>query len=502
MTSQLRANLARRPPGYEHSIGGVLAIYSALMVVLFLASIDQTIIATALPDIVSDLGGVSSYSWPVTAYLLAFAITAPLCGKLADVYGRRRLLLVTIAIFVAGSALCASAGSMWQLVVFRALQGVGGGGIFPLVLASVGVLVPPRDRGRYQGFAGATIAVAAIAGPALGGVLVDHASWRWIFVLNLPLGGAALGLVWLTLPRESTRRERAIDWLGAIVLGAATTALLLGLMWGGRDHPWGSSHVVGALGAAAVLLAAFGLVERSAPEPILPFALLRGRAIGVGIAALALGGTALIGTMAFVPLFAQGVLGVSATSSGVVVVPFLLAAVATTILSGIWVSRTGRYKGCALGGLAILSATLAILSRLDVTATPRQLSLLAICGGLGLGLAMQVLVLAVQNAVPAGDLGSASALTHFARTIGGTLGVAVMAVLVSAGLPPGRLPRGSVPQRLPGAFREQLAGAMHPAFLFAAVCCVAAFALVAFGLREEPLRRSVRMDEEPEPARP
>jgi MFS family permease len=221
---QLRASLASRPPGYEHSVGRVLAVYSALMAALFLAALDQTVLATALPAVVSDLGGVTSYSWPVTAYLLATAVCAPLWGKLADVHGRRRLLLGAIAVFVGASAACACAGGMTQLVAFRAVQGVGGGGIFSLVLASIGAAVPPRERGRYQGFAGATVALAAIGGPALGGLLVDHAGWRWIFVLNAPLGAAALALIAVALPADRPARARSVDWPGAVALGSAGAA--------------------------------------------------------------------------------------------------------------------------------------------------------------------------------------------------------------------------------------------------------------------------------------
>src|ERR671936_2298888 len=229
------------------------------MVTLLLAALDQTIVATALPKVVSDLGGITQYSWVFTAYMLASTVTVPLYGKLGDVHGRRPLFLASIVIFLVGSALCGLAQSMTELVAFRALQGIGAGGLFPLALATVGNIVPPRDRGRYQGLIGAVFAAASIIGPAVGGFIVDNASWRWIFYVNLPVGGLALVVISITMPRRRDVRPRSIDWAGAFVLALGTTALLLGLVWGGRQYPWSSPHVVAALAAAAVLLVAFGL---------------------------------------------------------------------------------------------------------------------------------------------------------------------------------------------------------------------------------------------------
>ncbi len=490
----MRSRLARTLPGYQHSLGRVLAVYLGVMFAMFLAALDQTIIATALPHIVSDLGGVASYSWAITGYLLAATVAAPLAGKLADVHGRRTVFLAAIGIFVVGSALCGTAQDMTQLVVFRGLQGLGAGGIFPLALATVGGIVPPRERGRYQGLVGATFAAASIAGPALGGFLVDQASWRWIFYVNLPVGAVAFVLVALTQPREARRAGRSVDYPGAVVLAGGTAALLLGLVWGGRDYAWGSAEVIGAFAAAAVLLVVFALVERRARETILPFVLLRARPVAVGLAATLLGGMALLGTIAFVPLFVQGVLGKSASASGVVVTPFLIAAAGASVLSGAWVSRSGRYKANALLGFAVLAAALFLFSRMSLGTTTGRAALYAVLAGVGLGLVIQVLVLVVQNAVPAGQMGSATALIQFARTIGGTIGVAVLSAIVSAGLPPGRVPRAAEPQALPPLFRAELADAMRPAFLVAAGVCVAAFLLLVFGLEERPLRRRLEVE--------
>src|SRR5438094_8648462 len=253
----LRERLARKPPGYQFSIGRILAIYSGLMVTLFLAALDQTIVATALPKVVSDLGGITQYPWVFTAYMLTSTVTVPLYGKLGDVWGRKNLFLFAIAVFLIGSALCGLATDMTQLVIFRAVQGIGAGGLFPLSLAVIGNIGPPRDRGRWQGLIGAVFAASSIIGPAVGGFIVDNASWRWVFLVNLPVGGVALAVVSLTMPRRARRMQHSIDWLGALVLAGGTGSLLLGLVWGGRQYSWTSSHVLFALGVAVALLVAF-----------------------------------------------------------------------------------------------------------------------------------------------------------------------------------------------------------------------------------------------------
>ena len=351
----LRERLHSQPPGYNLTIGRILAIYAGLMVTLALAALDQTIVATALPRIVGDLGGITQYSWVFTAYMLTSTVTVPLYGKLGDVYGRKKLFLFSIVVFLIGSALCGAAQSMTQLVVFRAIQGIGAGGLFPLSLAVIGNIVPPRDRGRWQGLIGAVFAAASIIGPAVGGFIVDNTTWRWVFFVNLPVGGLALIVISLTMPRRAARTEHAIDWLGAGVLAAGTGSLLLGLVWGGRQYAWGSGHVVLALAAAVVLLVVFGVVERRAPEPILPFDVLRNPIVAGSVACMALVGMAMFGTISYVPLFVQGVIGTSATSSGVVLTPMILGAVCTSILTGQLVSRTGRYRWNAVLGPVVLT---------------------------------------------------------------------------------------------------------------------------------------------------
>jgi EmrB/QacA subfamily drug resistance transporter len=487
----IRDRLAATPEGYRYPLGRVLAVYGALMVTLFLAALDQTIVVTALPRIVADLGGLTSYSWIVTAYMLALTVTVPVYGKLVDVYGARRPFLGAIALFLVGSVLCALAQTMPQLVAFRALQGVGAGGLVPLALSTVGGLVPPRDRGRYQGLIGATFAAAAIGGPPLGGVIVDNASWRWIFLVNLPLGVLALVAIWLAMPREAARRDRAIDWVGAAALAAGTASLLLALVWGGHQYAWSSPEVVAAFACAALLLGAFAWIERRARETILPFEILRTRTAAVGTLALFLVGMTILGTVVYVPLFVQGVLGRSATSAGAIVVPFMLAAVVASVASGWWVSRSGRYKAVAVAGLAVLATGLALVWRMDEATGAGEVARNAALAGLGLGLAMQVLIVAVQNTVPLATMGSATALVHFSRSIGGTLGVTVMGVIAARDLPRGADVHGPLPTQLPTIVRHQLTVAIQPAFLFAALVCLAALALVAVGLGEEPLRRSL-----------
>ena len=486
---RLRTRLAQKPPGYRFTIGRILAIYAGLMVALFLAALDQTIVSTALPRIVSDLGGLSQYSWVFTAYMLASTVTVPLYGKLGDVYGRKPLFLFAIVVFLVGSALCGLAQNMTQLVVFRGVQGLGAGGLIPLAIAVVGAIIPPRDRGRYQGLIGSVFGSASIIGPAVGGVIVDHTTWRWIFYVNLPVGALALVVISVTMPRRAPQAERSIDWAGAALLAASAAPLLLGLVWGGRDYAWTSGHVIGALCFAAAAFVAFLLYERRVAEPILPFSLLRNPVVASSIAAMALVGMAMFGTISFVPLFVQGVIGTSATSSGVVLTPLLLGAVTASFISGQWVSRSGRTRPNAIAGPIVVTAGMVLLWRMDVHTSNGEAARNMVIAGVGLGLMMQVFVLTVQNAVSRAAIGSATALTQFARSIGGTLGVTILGVIVNQGLPPRASSSGFVVHRLHGAARVTLAHALRPAFL--AGMCISALVLpiVIAGVKDVQLRR-------------
>jgi len=486
---RMRERLSHKPPGYRFTIGRILAIYAGLMVALFLAALDQTIVATALPRIVSDLGGITQYSWVFTAYMLASTVTVPIYGKLGDVYGRKPLFLFAIVVFLVGSALCGIAQNMTQLVIFRGVQGIGAGGLIPLAIAVVGAIIPPRDRGRYQGLIGAVFGSASILGPAVGGFIVDNTTWRWIFYVNLPVGALALAVISVTMPRRAPQTERSIDWAGAGLLALGTTPLLLGLVWGGREYAWASGHVIGALAFAALALVAFALWERRVREPVLPFSLLRNPTVGASVAAMTLVGMAMFGTISFVPLFVQGVIGTSATSSGVVLTPLMLGAVTASFLSGQWVSRSGRTRPNAIAGPIVLTAGMVLLWRMGVHTTNGQAARDMVLAGIGLGLMMQVFVLAVQNAVPRESIGSATALTQFARSIGGTFGVTVMGVIVNQGLPAGAGTGGLVVHRLQGAQRAALAHAMRPAF-FAGMCISAlVLPIVLAGVKDVRLRR-------------
>jgi EmrB/QacA subfamily drug resistance transporter len=488
----LGQRLARKPAGYDYTIGRVLTIYAGLMVTLLLAALDQTIVATALPRIVSDLGGITQYSWVFTAYMLTSTVSVPVYGRLGDVHGRRPLMLIAVSIFLVGSALCGAAQNMTELVVCRGLQGLGAGGLFPLSLAVIGGIVPPRDRGRWQGLIGAVFASASIIGPAIGGFIVDNTTWRWIFLVNLPIGAIALVVIALTMPKRKVRAEHEIDWLGAGLLAAGTASFLLGLVWAGRDYSWTSGHVIAALAAAAAVLAVFGLVERRAREPILPFEVLRNPIVAGSVACMALVGMAMFGTISYVPLFVQGVIGTSATSSGVVLTPLMLGAVTTSFLAGQLVSRTGRYRWNVVLGPPVLALGMALLWRMNVHTTNGEAARNMVVAGIGIGSMMQVFVLSVQNAVQRARIGSATALTQFGRQMGATIGVSVMGVIVNAGLPSQAAPgEGVAIHRLPPALRDSLATALKPAFLAATCVALLVWLIAVTFVKEVTLRRSV-----------
>jgi EmrB/QacA subfamily drug resistance transporter len=488
----VRERLARRPPGYDYTIGRVLTIYAGLMVTLLLAALDQTIVATALPRIVSDLGGITQYSWVFTAYMLTSTVSVPVYGRLGDVHGRRPLMLIAVSVFLVGSALCGAAQNMTELVIFRGIQGLGAGGLFPLSLAVIGGIVPPRDRGRWQGLIGAVFAASSIIGPAVGGFIVDNTTWRWIFLVNLPVGALALVVIAVTMPKRKVRAEHEIDWLGAGVLAAGTASLLLGLVWAGRDYAWTSGHVIAALVVAVVVLGVFGLWERRAREPILPFETLRNPIVAGSIACMALVGMAMFGTISYVPLFVQGVIGVSATSSGVVLTPLMLGAVTTSVVTGQLISRTGHYRWNIFFGPPVLAFGMALLWRMDVHTTSGEAARNMVVAGIGIGSMMQVFVLSVQNVVQRARIGSATALTQFARQMGATIGVSVMGVIVNAGLP-AQAARGEgvAIHRLPPALRQSLASALKPAFLAATVVALLVWAVAVAFVKEVPLRKSV-----------
>jgi EmrB/QacA subfamily drug resistance transporter len=425
---------ADHPPQRDLSSRAIWTIFAGLMLAMLLAALDQTIVATALPTIVRDLGGAAHLSWVVTAYLLASTVTTPLWGKLGDLYGRKTLFLACIVIFLVGSGLSGTARNMTQLIAYRAVQGVGGGGLIVLAQAIIGDVVPPRERGKYQGAFGAVFGVASVAGPLLGGFFVDNLTWRWVFYVNLPIGLVALVVVAAVVPVTAARVKPSIDYVGIALLATAATCVVLVTSLGGSQWGWGSAPVVGLSILAAVCVVAFWQVERRVAEPVLPPRLFRNRVFattaGVGFVV----GFAMFGAITYLPLYLQTVQGASPTESGLRLLPLLLGLVLTSIASGQIISRTGRYRAFPIAGCAVFTVGLYLLSLMDRSTTGLQSSAFMFVLGVGLGLVMQVLVLAVQNAVDYRDLGTATSGATFFRSIGSSVGVAIFGTVFNAQL--------------------------------------------------------------------
>jgi EmrB/QacA subfamily drug resistance transporter len=412
----------------------ILVVLFGLMAGVLLAALDQSIVGTALPRIVSELGGLDQLAWVVTAYLLTATAATPLWGKISDLYGRRLVFQAAILIFLAGSALCGLSQNLPQLIAFRALQGIGGGGLMAIALSIIGDIIPPRERGRYQGYFGAVFGVASVAGPLLGGWFTDGPGWRWIFYLNLPVGIAALAVTSLALRLPAVRREHAIDYTGAIVIVLGVTSLLLYLDWAGPENGWFAPAPLALLSAALGMIALFVFVERRAAEPIIPLRLFRNPVFAVGNVYGFLAGVAMFGAIIFLPLYLQVVMGMSPTQSGLAMLPAVLGILTTSIVSGRLITRTGRYKIFPILGAAILVAALLLMSRLQVDTPYWRLALYELAFGAGLGMTMQTIVTAVQNAVELRDLGSATGATTFFRQMGGTIGAAVFGAILSSRL--------------------------------------------------------------------
>jgi EmrB/QacA subfamily drug resistance transporter len=407
--------------------------FAAIVLAMLPAVLDQTILATALPVIAGDLGSLSDVSWVVTAYVVSAAASTPLWGKLGDRYGRKLLLEIALVAFVGSSALCGAAQDITQLIVLRAIQGAAAGGLMTLAMAAVGDLVAPRERGRYQGYIAATFAVATIVGPLVGGVLVDHASWRWVFLVNLPIGVAALAGLHLRLPApDAAGTERPLDVSGAALLAGATSALMLTCIWGGSRYAWDSATVLVLIAATAILSGALLARERRAADPIVPFHLLRTGSVAIASATLFLGTAALFSVTVFVPLFLETATGATPTEAGLLLVPAMLGITVSTTLSGRAIARTGRYKRFPIAGLALMTAALVLLAAFASDPSQVATGVALAIFGLGFGMVTQVLIVAVQNSVERRELGVATAATGFFRALGGAVGAAVLGAVFAA----------------------------------------------------------------------
>ena len=480
-------------------------VFGALMLGMFLAALDQTIVSTALPTIVGDLGGLDHLSWVVTSYLLASTVSTPLYGKLGDMLGRKPVFLAAILIFLAGSMLAGLSQTMGELIGFRALQGIGAGGLMVGAQAIIADIVPPRERGRYMGLIGSVFAVASVAGPLLGGFFVDSLSWRWVFYVNVPVGALAIAIVVFRLHLHTPHVRHSVDYLGTALLAGGVGALILVATWGGNEYAWGSPMILALTLAGVLLLASFIWCEHRAAEPILPLTLFRSRVFDVANAMGFMIGFAMFGAIVFIPLFLQIVYGASPTSSGLRMLPLMAGLLTAAILSGRAISRLGRYKAFPIAGTATLAAGMYLLSRLGVGTAPWIASVYMLVVGVGIGLVMQVLVLAVQNDAQPQNIGVATSSATFFRSFGGAFGVAIFGAIFAARLSlpaavkarvgggihidPARAKQ--LPPHVHELFLRAFAHALHGVFLYGMVLTLVPFVL-AWLLDEVPLRDTLQ----------
>lgn len=420
------------PTGYhELPRDRLIMTILGLMLTLLLSALDQTIVGTAMPRIIADLQGFDHYAWVTTAYLLSSTAVVPIVGKLSDIYGRKLFLVGGAAFFLLASMLCGLSQSLMQLIIFRGMQGIGGGILMSMVFTTISSIFPPARRGRIQGVFTSIFGFSSIVGPLLGGYLTDALSWRWVFYVNLPVGLIALAVLWFGFPNiRPSRTDRPIDVFGAVTLVASVVPLLLALSWGGGEYPWGSPQILELLGFAGVMTAIFLWVESRAPEPIIPLNLFKNPIIAIAVASMMLVTMGMFGTILFVPLFIQGVIGASASKSGTVMMPMMLTLIIASTAAGQFISRTGRYKIVAIFGMSVAAFGMFLLSQMGPDATYTTVIRNMMIVGLGLGPTMPVFTIAAQNSVPFNLLGVVTSLTQFARSIGSTLGAALFGSLL------------------------------------------------------------------------
>jgi EmrB/QacA subfamily drug resistance transporter len=491
----------------------VNVILPGLMLAMLLAMLDNMIVGTAMPRIVGELNGLDKLSWVVTAYVLGTTVSTPIWGKLGDLYGRKNIFLASIVIFLVGSALSGAAGEidpasgMNQLIAFRALQGLGAGGLMVGAFAIIGDLVPPRERGRYQGMMAGIMALAMIGGPLIGGFITDNADWRWIFYINVPLGGAALVLLFFTLHLPKYRTEHRIDWLGAGLLAVGITALVLITTWGGGKYEWASPEIFGLAALGVVMIGLFLLVQTKVSEPILPLGLFKNRNFSLVAVIGFLVGFALFGAVTFLPLYIQTVQGASATNSGLLLLPMMAGVLVTSVIVGRTITSTGKYKIFPIVGGALMALGMGLLTRLDVDTSKVESSIYMVVLGVGMGFLMQTTLLIAQNSVELKDLGVASSTATFVRSIGGSFGVSLFGAVFFArlrddasklgggNLGGGTLDMGSIqPDKLENLAEPARSAIMH-AIAYAtsgifwwAVAFAVLVPVLAFFVKEVPLR--------------
>ncbi|MGP3987888.1 MDR family MFS transporter [Streptomyces sp. 3N207] len=492
----------------------VRMVLSSLMIAVLLAMLDNMIVGTAMPTIVGELGGLEHLSWVVTAYTLTTAASTPIWGKLGDMFGRKGAFLTSIVIFLAGSMTSGAAQTMGQLIGFRALQGLGAGGLMVGAMAIMGDLIPPRERGKYMGMMAGVMSLAMIGGPLVGGTLTDHLGWRWAFYINLPLGAVALAMVGTVLHLPKKRTQGRIDYIGAVLLTAGITAAVLVTSWGGTEYDWGSGTIIGLAALAVVALIAFPFVERRVTEPILPLRVFRSSNFSLVAFIGFLLGFVMFGSMTFLPLYQQSVQGASATNSGLLLLPVLLPMMAVSVVTGRATTKTGKYRIYPIVGGALIPVGLFLLAQMDVGTSRLTSGLYMAVLGAGMGFLMQLTMLIAQNSVELKDMGVASSTTTLFRTIGGSFGVALMGTIFarqvedsmresaaaggqSGGGAASKFADGSaqldaaslekLPEQVRAAYEHAVVNGTHAVFLLAAAVTVLAF-VAAWFIKEVPLK--------------